>query len=301
MASPEFTNPRLVYTPEALAACEKALRTILTNIGPWGTRLFLIGGMTPRYLVGTVPQEMREHIGSTDLDIVVGVTLATEEAEAYRTLQLNLRASQFAPARNPDTGQEETFRWERNVDGVRVLLEFFCPVGGGQPGQLLRNPGENIGSRISAVRTRGAELAGLDHFEVTLHGELLDHGGIQEAVIARVGNLLPFVVLKAFAIDERNKSKDSYDLVWTLNAYKEGPRSCVERIAESPVINHPDVPVVINHLRTHFQTPEHRGPSQYAIFELTTIDEDQRARLRRFAHGTLAEFLGHWHEMNLPE
>ena len=92
MAYPEFTkNPRLVYTPEALAACEKALRTILTNIGPWGTRLFLIGGMTPRYLVGTVPQEMREHIGSTDLDIVVGVSLATEEAEAYRTLQQNLR------------------------------------------------------------------------------------------------------------------------------------------------------------------------------------------------------------------
>lgn len=97
MASPEFTNLRLGYTPEALAACEKALRTILTNIGPWGTRLFLIGGMTPRYLVGSVPQEMGEHIGSTDLDIVVDVSLATEEAEAYRTLQQNLRASQFAP------------------------------------------------------------------------------------------------------------------------------------------------------------------------------------------------------------
>ena len=156
------------------------------NIGARGTRLFLIGGMTPRYLVGTIPQEMREHIGSTDLDIVVGISLATEEAEAYRTLQQNLRAVQFAPARNPDTGQEETFRWERNVDGVRVLLEFFSPVGAGQPGQLLRNPGENVGSKISAVRTRGAELAGLDHFEVTLNGELLDHGGIQEAVIARV-------------------------------------------------------------------------------------------------------------------
>lgn len=84
---------------------------------------------------------MREHIGSTDLDIVLGVTLATEEAEAYRTLQQNLRAAQFAPARNRDTDQEETFRWERNVDGVRVLLEFFCPVGNGQAGQHLRNPG----------------------------------------------------------------------------------------------------------------------------------------------------------------
>jgi hypothetical protein len=244
---------------------------------------------------------MREHIGSTDLDIVVGVTLATEEAEAYRTLQQNLRAAHFAPARNPDTGQEETFRWERNVDGVRVLLEFFCPVGNGQPGQLLRNPGEHVGSRISAIRTRGAELAGVDHFKITLRGELLDHAGIQEAVVARVANLLPFVVLKGFAIEERNKSKDSYDLVWTLNAYKEGPRSCVEAIAQSPVIDHPDVPAALNDLRTHFQTHEHRGPSQYAIFELTTNNEDERARLRRFAHGTLVEFFRRWDELKLPK
>jgi hypothetical protein len=257
--------------------------------------------MTPRYLVGAVPREMKEHVGTTDLDIVVGVSLATEEAEAYRTLQQNLRAAQFSPARNPDSGQEETFRWERNVDGVRVLLEFFCPVGNGQPGQLLRNPGENVGSRISAIRTRGAELAGLDHFEITLKGELLDHGGIQEGVVARVANLLPFLVLKAFAIEERNKSKDSYDLVWTLNAYKQGPRSCVETIAQSRVINHPDVSVAIGHLRTHFRTIEHRGPSQYAIFELTrSEDDDERARLRRIAHGTVTEFLRIWDEFRLP-
>jgi hypothetical protein len=61
------------------------------------------------------------------------------------------------------------------------------------------------------------------------------------------------------------------------------------------------VPVAINHLRTHFQTPEHRGPSQYAIFEMTTTDEDERTRLRRFAQGTLAEFLGYWDEMKLPQ
>ena len=300
MVPPECGNPRLLYTPQALAACEKALRTILTHIGPWGTRLFLIGGMTPRYLVGMVPREMSEHVGTTDLDIVVGVTLATEEEEAYRTLQQNLRDAQFSPARNLDTGQEETFRWERNVDGVRVLLEFFCPVGNGQPGQLLRNPAPNVGSRISAIRTRGAELAGLDHFEVKLSGELLDQGGTQEAVVARVANLLPFVVLKSFAIDERNKAKDSYDLVWTLAAYKQGPQSCVDAIAQSPAIGHQDVPAAINRLRTHFKTPEHRGPSQYAIFELDQPDEDQRAQLRRFAHGTVGEFCRRWDELRLP-
>lgn len=125
MASPESTNPRLLYTPQALAACEKALRTILTNIGPWGSRLFLIGGLTPRYLVGTVPRQIREHVGSTDLDIVVGITLATEEAEAYRTLQQNLRAAQFAPARNRETSGGDFSlgaRGRRRQGSVGILL-----------------------------------------------------------------------------------------------------------------------------------------------------------------------------------
>ena len=294
-------NPRAQYSPEALAACEKALRTILTKVGPWGGQLTLIGGMAPRYLVGDLSAEISEHVGTTDLDVVVGVSLSTEEEEAYRTLQQNLKEARFVPSRNPTTGQEETFRWERQVDGVRVQLEFFCPVGIGTPGQLLRNPGNNVGSRISAIRTRGAELAGLDYVTVTLAGELLDYGGIQEGVAARVANLLPFLVLKAYAIDERDKAKDSYDIVWILNAYRKGPGSAVEDIAKSPVLGHPDVPVAINHLRNHFRTHLHRGPSQYAIFELRDAnDEDGRARLRRFAHGTVAEFLGHWDELNLP-
>ena len=248
-------HPRADYTPEALAACEKALRTILTKVGPWGQRLVLIGGMTPRYLVGRLPVDVKEHIGTTDLDIVVGVTISTEEEEAYRTLQQNLKDAQFAPARNPDTGQEETFRWTRQVDGVGVHLEFFCPVGNGQPGKLLRNPGSNVGSKISAIRTRGAELAAMDHVVISLAGELLDHGGIQESASAQVANLLPFLVLKAFAIDERDKEKDSYDVVWMLSAYKEGPRSVVQEIAKSPVLGHPDVAAAMERLRVLTSKP----------------------------------------------
>ncbi len=126
-------HPRLAYSPQALAACEKALRTILTKIGPWGTRLVLIGGMAPRYLVGDLPADIPEHVGTTDLDIVVGIALESEEDEPYRSLQQNLREAQFGPRVNPETGQEETFRWTREVDGVNVLLEFFCPVGNGAP------------------------------------------------------------------------------------------------------------------------------------------------------------------------
>lgn len=293
MTEPEQKpDPRLVYTPRALAACEKALRTIVQKIGPWGTQLILIGGMTPRYLVGTAPKDMKPHVGTTDLDVVVGVSLSTEEEEAYRTLQQNLRASGFTPNRNPDTGQEESFRWMRDVDGVTVTLEFFCPVGEGQPGQLYRNPGKNVGSKISAIRIRGAELAALDSFIVTLSGETLDEGGIREGVQIRVANLLPFIVLKAFAIEERDKPKDSYDLVWTLDAI--GPEAAVKKVADSPVITNGEIPVAIGYLRKNFASVEHSGPAQYAAFEQSGASDEQRALLRRHALGTVTEFLRFW-------
>lgn len=285
-------HPRDPYTPEALAACEKALRTILTKIGAWGSQLVLIGGLVPRYLIGAPPPELSEHVGTTDLDVVVGVALPDEEEEIYRTLQQNLKDAGFTAA--------ESFRWQRRVDGVLVQLEFFCPAGDGQPGKLLRNPG-GAGSQISAIRTRGAELAGRDYVMVPLRGDLLDHAGFQERVDLRVANLLPFIVLKAFAINDRDKAKDSYDLVWTLTAYGEGPRSVAEAAVNSPVISHPEIPQAIAYVRDHFQTPKHRGPSQYAVFELTNDNEDERERLRRYAQGAIQEFLARWRELDLPE
>ena len=293
-------NPQLLYTPKALAACEKALRTILKKIGPWGTQLILIGGMAPKYLVGNAPKDIKEHVGTTDLDVVVGISLSTEEEEAYRTLQQNLKESGFVPGKNPENGQEVTFRWVRDVDGVNVALEFFCPVGDGTAGKLYRNPGKNVGSKISAIRTRGAELAGQDNFTVMLSGDTLDDGGIKEEVAARVANFLPFLVLKAFAIEERDKPKDSYDVIWTISAYKDGPQSVVEEITKSPILGHGDVGVAVGYLRKNFASIDHSGPAQYAQFEQSGGSEQERTVLRRYAHGTMTEFLKHWDERKLP-
>jgi hypothetical protein len=116
----------------------------------------------------------------------------------------------------------------------------------------------------------------------------------------RVSNLLPFIVLKAFAINDRDKAKDSYDLVWVLTAYGDGPRSVADAAANSPIIKNTEIPAAISCLRDHFQSVKHRGPSQYARFELGADDEEDRERLRRFAHGSIQAFLLRWKELNLP-
>jgi hypothetical protein len=38
------------------ARCERALLTLLGDVGPWGERIYLAGGLAPRYLVGQIPK-----------------------------------------------------------------------------------------------------------------------------------------------------------------------------------------------------------------------------------------------------
>lgn len=287
--------PRGEYTPAAVAACEKALRSLMTKIGPWGAHLILIGGMAPKYLVGSAPPELGPHVGTTDLDVVVGVAVEADDEAAYRTLQKNLTESDFRPSRDPDTGRELTFRWERRVDDITVCLEFFCPVGDGAPGRLKRNPGEGVGSQISAIRMRGAELAAADFIMVHLSGDTLDDGGIRENVPVKVANVLPMLVLKSLALQERDKDKDAYDIVWTLSAYGGGPANVAEAARRSPIVDRAEVGEAIELLRSNFRTHEHAGPSRYARFELgDSGDSDTRDRLRRFAHGAVVAFLSGW-------
>jgi len=284
-----------VYTPEAVAACEKALRTLLAKIGPWGTRIVLVGGLVPRYLVGAVPEGVAPHVGTTDLDVVVGVALTADDEATYRTLQANLVEARFHPARN-ERDEDESFRWQRDdVDGITVTVEFFCPVGDGEPGHLRKRPVEASGAKISAIRLAGAELAGADFVTVPLPGETLDQGGRREDVTVRVASILPFLALKALALTEREKDKDAYDLVWTLTAFDGGPVGAATAAKVSPVRDQPLIATAIGKLGEHFGAVESIGPARYARFFLgVTRDVDARDRMRRDAHAVVQRFLTAW-------
>lgn len=288
-------SPRDEYTPAAVEACEKALRTIVTHIGPWGEQFVLLGGLVPSYLIPELPDGIEPHVGTTDLDIVLGVAMAKDADEAYRTLQKNLQDAGFAPARSPETGVELSYAWQRIVDGVPVTLEFFCPVQeGGEPGRLRRNPAAGVGSRISAIQLRGAELAGRDASAIVLRGPTLDEGGDREVTV-HVAGLLPFLTLKAFALTERVKEKDAYDIVWTVTAFGEGPRDAARTAKNSIVAAEPTVSDGILALTEAFAELGATGPSLYARFFLGVIEAPERRQtLRRYAYGALQEFLAEW-------
>ena len=245
-------------------------------------------------MVKSPPPELKEHTGTTDLDVVIGVEIDIADEGVYSKLQEELKKTGFSPSKRG------SFAWERKVDGVRVILEFFCPVEPeGAPGDLKRNPGGEAGSSVSAIQLRGAEMAAADCTTVTLSGEVLDHGGCREVEV-HVANILPFLVLKAFALVTRDKEKDAYDIVWTLQAFGEaGPASAAEVAAQSPVVDREEVTEAMAILEEHFAELNGKGPRNYAGFFLGGRDdaEEERMRLRRDARGTVQAFLARWTEL----
>lgn len=296
-----MNNPRddrtAEYTREKVEACEKALRSLLSAVGTrWRERIVVVGGMVPFYLYEDeeIPEDLDPHVGTIDLDIGVGVLVEEGDEEAYTELERQITELGF---RLPE--DKKKWRWARDVDGVTVVLEFLGPVReGDEPGRQTSEPIGGTGN-LYALAVRGVELVPRDCIRVDLDGDTLDHAGRRE-VTAQVANLLPFLMLKSFALEERVKHKDSYDIVWSLMAHPEGPPGVARLAAESPIATNGTVEEAIALLRTHYETPEHIGPARFAEFELSRLgrenDQDLRDRLRRDAHGAMTRFLDEWGE-----
>lgn len=280
------------YDETTTSRCERALVTLLGDLGPWRERVFLAGGLAPRYLIGGLPEGARVHVGTADVDLIIGLALGDETPETYRTLQNNLEKARFEQ-------KEPSFRWARDVEGAPVIVEFLCETNEVEPGRIFRPKGEFTGSKLGAFNVRGAHLVRDDFVEREIQGLRLDGGGLSKVTV-RVANLLPYTVLKILAFQDRHENKDAYDLVYTLLNHEGDPRATGIAARSSPVAGHPRVDEALILLGARFRGPEEDGPSAYASFLASRGDEEGRARLRHEAMATVREFLKGFREPGTP-
>lgn len=280
------------YSEASVDACETVLRTLLAAVDlAWRARVVVVGGMVPRYLYASVPEGVHPHVGTNDLDIGIGILVRDGDEEAYDSLEKIVGDMGFRP--------QPPYRWRlaREVEGVRLLLEFLCPADEApEPGLTSVRPVGGSG-KLHALGIRGVELVPQDCIPVPLEGDTLDHGG-RVRVTALVANVLPFLMLKAFAHEGRTKDKDAYDVVWTLVAHPDGPEEVARDARTSPLAAHGVVLESIEVLRRFYATPDEAGPSRFARFELDRLQEapteERRSELKRYAHGSVQQFLAAW-------
>jgi hypothetical protein len=111
-------------------------------------------------------------------------------------------------------------------------------------------------------------------------------------ITVRIANVLPYVVLKILAFQDRHQNKDAYDLIFTLLNHPGGPRATGAGARSSPIANSPQVDEALTLLEERFRDADQDGPAAYAAFLTTEADDDDaRARRRQEAVATVRAFV----------
>lgn len=242
-----------VYTQDSLAICLKIVRSINAESGVWGPNCVVIGGLVPALLDIEPPEGLKQHIGTTDVDLGIQVAALADEPNLYRTLKSVLTKLKFK-----QTQHEPSFAWTREVDGFMAKVELFCPVSDqSDAGTILKKPFEKSGSGLTALGVYGLENLTKDLVVIESEGDLLDDVGVKKVPISVCGPAM-LMVLKAWALKERTKLKDGYDVVWLLKAL--GPDVLARKYLGAELDQSETGARALGFLEESFSSIEHTGP-----------------------------------------
>lgn len=271
------------YNAEHTSDCERVLVTLLRGLGPWRESIFLVGGLTPRYLIPQRPPEVAPHAGTLDVDIVVDQQILADTA-AYQSIEANLQKLGFERGEN-EAGKKLSWRWTAKTEhGATMSVEFLAddPARGGGRVQALPTQG-NIG----ALNVPHSSMV-FDLFEEKkISAELLGERGIA-SVIVRHADIVSFTVLKAFAFEDRHEGKDAHDLVYCIENHRGGLTAVAHALQQQLDGRHEAViRRALDILKTRFADEAEMegyrkdGPVAVARFELGADVERERRALRQ--------------------
>ncbi len=205
------------YTDKYTDDCERVLVTLLRGLGPWKKSVFLVGGLTPRYLVSAKPPAVPPHAGTLDVDIVIDLQILAD-TDAYHTLEDNLKKMGFERAKN-DKGQMLSWRWQaRTESGALMILELLADAPEIAGGKVQPLPTDGT---ISALNIPHSSMV-FDLYKTTeIQAELLGGNGLVTEQVKHA-DIVSFTCLKAFAFDQRFERKDAHDLIYCIENAPEG-------------------------------------------------------------------------------
>ena len=261
-----------VPTHEEFRASHAVLIEVLNVLGSYVDGMVVIGGWVPELMF---PE--RGHIGSMDVDLAVdGRTI---QPSAYDSIRKRLVAAgyvQVAVHAGVFTKELPTF------GSVTVKLDLVTGEGSGA---------QDVGNQalvqdLNLGQLRGVGLA-FDHaVSMKLKGVMPD--GTENIVQARVVDVPAFLCLKAFALSERVKPKDAYDVYFCVKHYEGGPATLA--VAARPLLNSAQGRKAVEILREKFATLKSVGP-QWASDVAAGQGED-RETVSRDAYERFRIFLG---------
>jgi hypothetical protein len=222
------------------SASRAVLVEVMNVLGAFRDEIVLVGGWVPDLLYPG-----RGHMGSLDVDLAVSPKALREDA--YQTIMRRMLNAGYCHQASPT-------HFLKSVQGVEKPVKVDLISGQHQSGEKA----ETIQVDELQLNTlRGLDLAFEACEEIEISGIMPD--GTQNTVRARIVLPEAFILIKAFALDERLNKKDAYDIDFVLRHYQPDVESLADRVR--PLLSSGLAREAYETLKAKFASVESVGPS----------------------------------------
>ena len=214
MTEPQFAGD---YDDRTTKAVKSVLIEIAQILGSFEGKFAVIGGAVPWLLLSEADMP---HSGTVDVDLGLDPS-ALGDGEYVRLVE----ALQKHGYHQRDNLRR--FQLERTVparDGgpdIDIVVDFLMP----RDAEITKNTPPLI-SQFAVQRADGAELALNFNQMVAIEGDMPD-GGVNLVRIA-VASIPGLLAMKGYAIAQRQKPKDAYDICYSIRNFPDGIDALVE-------------------------------------------------------------------------
>ena len=193
-------------------AARAVLLEVMNVLGEYRDEIVIVGGWVPDLMYPN-----KQHGGSLDVDLAIGPGALGENE--YTTVLKRLTDRHYRHATNPT-------HFYRDVPDVANPVKVDVISGEYVTGEKASNLQVN---ELSLSSLRGIDLAFEHSEEIKLEGMMPD--GSHNVVRARIVKPEAFILIKAFALSERGKTKDAYDIAFILSNYQPSLDALAQQLA----------------------------------------------------------------------
>ncbi len=193
------------------SASRAVLMEVLNVLGGFRDDIVLVGGWVPDLLYPG-----RGHMGSLDVDLAVSRAALGESA--YQTILNRMLQAGYSLVPSPT-------RFTKQLAGVEEPVKVDLVGGQYEGGEKAMSIQVN---ELVLNTLRGLDLAFEASTLIEVSGIMPD--GSQNTVRARIVLPEAYILIKAFALDERRKEKDAYDIHFVLRNYRPDLEALAPRV-----------------------------------------------------------------------
>jgi hypothetical protein len=137
-------------------------------------------------------------------------------------------------------------------------------------------------------KARGCDLAfEIPPVKIAMKGQLPD--GALDEVQVQISSVVPFLIMKGMAMEDRRKAKDAYDIYFVIQNYPGGLDEVVKAFV--PYLKMPLVQEGLGKIAGKFASIDHIGPKDVANF-FDLQDTDERTLRQRDVYEKVSFLLG---------